>query len=271
MGVISMRDGDPEAAAGWFSRDAGSRDRGIETYLAALALPGLGAALLALGRRDEAAATLDQAVAVARRLAMPAPLAEALDGQAELAVDHADGFENSLDLAHRALAERADHGLRGYIADSLEAVARSGTLVNPTADDVRLLAAADAARRALGLPRGAHRQPMFEETVARLRTSLGEAFQEAWAEGSGLDLDEAVAYARRSRGARGRPATGWASLMPTELEVVHLVVAGLNNPEIGTRLFMSRGTVKTHLGHIFAKLDVSNRTELASVATGHGI
>jgi DNA-binding CsgD family transcriptional regulator len=34
---------------------------------------------------------------------------------------------------------------------------------------------------------------------------------------------------------------------------------------------MSRGTVKTHLGHIFAKLDVSNRTELASVATTHGL
>jgi DNA-binding CsgD family transcriptional regulator len=71
---------------------------------------------------------------------------------------------------------------------------------------------------------------------------------------------------RRSRGARKRPATGWNSLTPTELEVVQLVVGGLNNVEVGARLFMSRGTVKTHLSHVYTKLGVSNRTELATVA-----
>ncbi|MFC5263648.1 LuxR C-terminal-related transcriptional regulator [Kribbella qitaiheensis] len=81
-----------------------------------------------------------------------------------------------------------------------------------------------------------------------------------------LDLDEAVAYARRTRGARGRPSTGWASLTPTERDVVAAAVEGLNNPEIGARLFMSRGTVKTHLAHIYAKLGVANRTELAALA-----
>jgi DNA-binding NarL/FixJ family response regulator len=45
------------------------------------------------------------------------------------------------------------------------------------------------------------------------------------------------------------------------------VVDGLSNPEIGSRLFMSRGTVKTHLSHIYAKLGVANRTELATLAT----
>ena len=78
-----------------------------------------------------------------------------------------------------------------------------------------------------------------------------------------------MAYARRTRGTRGRPTTGWASLTPTELEVVRLVADGRTNPEIGVRLFMSRGTVKTHLNHVFTKLDVSNRTELATLATRH--
>ena len=32
---------------------------------------------------------------------------------------------------------------------------------------------------------------------------------------------------------------------------------------------MSRATVKTHLSHVFAKLDVANRTELATFAAGH--
>jgi len=81
-----------------------------------------------------------------------------------------------------------------------------------------------------------------------------------------MRLDEAVAYVRRSRGTRRRPTVGWASLTPTELDVVRCVVDGLNNPEIGSRLFMSRGTVKTHLSHVFAKLGVTNRTELAMFA-----
>jgi DNA-binding CsgD family transcriptional regulator len=47
---------------------------------------------------------------------------------------------------------------------------------------------------------------------------------------------------------------------------VRLAAEGLTNPEIGQRLFMSRGTVKTHLAHVFAKVGVANRTELATMA-----
>jgi DNA-binding NarL/FixJ family response regulator len=48
-----------------------------------------------------------------------------------------------------------------------------------------------------------------------------------------------------------------------------LIAEGLSNPEIGARLFISRATVKTHLSHIYTKLDITNRTELASLATTH--
>jgi DNA-binding NarL/FixJ family response regulator len=44
------------------------------------------------------------------------------------------------------------------------------------------------------------------------------------------------------------------------------VVEGLTNPEIGARLFISRTTVKTHLSHVYNKLGVANRTELATFA-----
>jgi DNA-binding NarL/FixJ family response regulator len=107
----------------------------------------------------------------------------------------------------------------------------------------------------------------YTVAVNRLRATLGErVVDQAWAEGAELSLEQAVAYMRRRRGARKRPSTGWNSLTPTELQVVQLVVDGLNNLDVGARLFMSRGTVKTHLSHVYTKLGVSNRTELATVA-----
>lgn len=56
-----------------------------------------------------------------------------------------------------------------------------------------------------------------------------------------------------------------------ELDVVRLVTEGLTNLQIGERLFVSRGTVKTHLAHVFAKLGISTRAELATEATRRGI
>ncbi len=86
------------------------------------------------------------------------------------------------------------------------------------------------------------------------------------AKGRELDLARAISYAQRARGPRRRPDSGWASLTPTEQSVVALAVQGLSNPEIATRLFISRGTVKTHVAHVYGKVQVANRTELARLA-----
>ena len=69
---------------------------------------------------------------------------------------------------------------------------------------------------------------------------------------------------RGRRGSRKRPALGWQSLTPTEQSIVDLVAEGLSNPQIGDRLYVSRRTVQTHLSHVFAKLAISSRTQLAA-------
>ncbi len=48
--------------------------------------------------------------------------------------------------------------------------------------------------------------------------------------------------------------------------MVRLVGEHLSNPEVAARLFVSRATVKTHLVHIFTKLGIDSRSELAAAA-----
>jgi len=67
------------------------------------------------------------------------------------------------------------------------------------------------------------------------------------------------------RGSRRRPAHGWESLTATERAVSRLVAEGLTNGAVAKRLYISPHTVNTHLRHVFAKLDVSNRVALAAV------
>jgi predicted ATPase/DNA-binding CsgD family transcriptional regulator len=269
MAELELRRGRLDETITWLRRAARSTDRGVATWIAGQALPGLGAALIAAGRPEEAAPVLDTAVAVAHRLGLPGPLAEAYAAQAELAPD---GPVPAIERHHEALTLRCDHGLRTAQPDSLEALVRHRAASQPGPDDVRVLHAADSARAAMGLTRPPHRQRLFESTAAGLRDALGgPPYDLAAAEGARLTLAEAVGYARRARGRRGRPAAGWSSLTPTELEVVRLVAGGLSNPEIGARLFMSRGTVKTHLSHVFAKLHTANRTELAAAAIDRGL
>ena len=52
-------------------------------------------------------------------------------------------------------------------------------------------------------------------------------------------------------------------MTPRQKEIAELVARGLTNSEIATALAVSPNTVKKHLKHLFALLDLSNRTELA--------
>ena len=170
--------------------------------------------------------------------------------------------------------------------DALELVVRlGGDLVVPFALDcladvaaksdnhlpaARLFAAADAARKHMSLVRFKVLDDGDESTIAAVRDALGENdFDSAWAEGAALSIEEATAYALRGRGERKRATTGWGSLTRAELEVVKLVSEGMGNKEVAARLFVSPRTVQAHLTHVYTKLGLTSRVQLAQEAARH--
>lgn len=61
------------------------------------------------------------------------------------------------------------------------------------------------------------------------------------------------------------PENALAVLTERERQIMRLVSGGLSNKEIGRRLNIADGTIKVHLHHIFQKLEIGNRTELAAL------
>ena len=134
----------------------------------------------------------------------------------------------------------------------------------------RLLGAAEAAR-AEGHPRSESASLQCESDLAVIRQGLSvEELEAAWREGAALSLDEAAAQASKGQTRRGRCANGWASLTDTEQQLAELVAERLTNPEIAERLFISLSTVKTHLSHIYSKLGMTSRKQLAAEVRRRG-
>ena len=73
---------------------------------------------------------------------------------------------------------------------------------------------------------------------------------------------------QQMRQAKANPAAKFG-LTARELDIIRSVVSGRTNREVAQQLRISEDTVKNHLTNIFNKLGVSNRVELALLATHH--
>jgi predicted ATPase/DNA-binding CsgD family transcriptional regulator len=225
----------------------------------------LGRILLTLGDVDDAADCFAAALDVSDRdgptpfqswwhlglgeveLARGDPAAAATRARAALAAAETIGNRRDAARARMMLGLAALAGLEpdvavAYLTDAL-------TVQREIEDD-------SGARRSLQALRAAFAASGQHERAERIDAALAR---------SGDGVQEAAALALRGRGARRRDgAHGWAGLTGAEAEVAELAAAGVSNPEIATRLYMSRSTVKTHLSRVYIKLSVGNRTELAA-------
>jgi DNA-binding NarL/FixJ family response regulator len=106
-----------------------------------------------------------------------------------------------------------------------------------------------------------------EELIRSVRTV---ADGDAW-------IDPAVtervlaAYRSSAPDQNGAAAGRIAELTPRERDVLRLVGRGASNAEIAESLFVSEATVKSHIGHIFTKLDLRDRAAAIVFAFDHGL
>lgn len=183
--------------------------------------------------------------------------------RARVAIAHGDPHRAERGL-HEALAIAAETKTQTGIAEVFECLAAMACSTDSHREAARLFGAAYGIRQRIGAVRFRFHDAAYEASVATLRNAMeANDFEQAWAEGAMLSTDEAIAYAQRGRGERKRPSKGWASLTPTELDVVRLVRDGMGNKDIAARLFVSPRTVQTHLTHVYTKLGLTSRVQLA--------
>ncbi|MGW1014574.1 LuxR C-terminal-related transcriptional regulator [Streptomyces termitum] len=181
----------------------------------------------AVGRTEAARAAAGQARALAARTGLAGPRVRAL----LLTAAVADGPAEALAAAEEALASAA---ARGHAADEGRArlaLARARLGLGETEQAARHLTAAGHAAAACG--------------AARLAREVAAATEEA-------------AAARA-------PAEEAHMLSQREYEISQLVSQGCTNRQIARTLGVSHKTVETHLGRIFAKLEISSRAEIANM------
>lgn len=265
LAFAALADGDVETATAACDT-ARQRLDGWAWLATTVTKPG---AQVALARGDLALARrlVDEDVAAARGWFV----AHALTARTRVSMAEGELGQAERD-AHDALARAGETRALLFVPDLLECLARLAGGAGDHLQAARLFGAAHGVRERTGIVRFRVYDAEYATWVEMTREALAkEEFDAAWNAGAAMSTDEAIAYARRGRGERKRPPSGWDSLTPTERDVVRLVSEGLGNKDIGTRLFISPRTVQTHLTHVYAKVGLTSRMQLAQEAARRSV
>jgi DNA-binding CsgD family transcriptional regulator len=232
LAIFAMAEGNPEAARGWLR---GLADPDGRAFLPRFPLDIADEVLLArIARATQDDALGQLALSTSRRRAELNPGVHSIAATAS----HVRGLleRNQADLREAVdLFERAPRPLE--LASALEDLGAGLTATDR-----------DAAIDVLGRTLALYTEVGATWDARRVRSRLRE-------------------LGVRRRLVTAEPETsGWAALTTSELTVARLVAEGLTNREVAERLFVSPHTVNSHLRHVFSKLGINSRVELARLA-----
>jgi DNA-binding CsgD family transcriptional regulator/tetratricopeptide (TPR) repeat protein len=260
-----------------------------EAWLA-YALSDVGTQHLEAGDRAKGQAWIEEGLALHRKRGNKQGIGNKLSDLGRLSHDADDikaAASNYAESLHWLLAG----GDVWYLASPIEGLADIALDIGAAPAAARLLGAAAALRERSGGTVWPDERARLERTMSLVRVALDdERYTREVAAGRSLSLTEVVAEATAVANAASRPGSApltgstaapapdaapdvgnEAGLSPRELDVLRLLVSGKSNPEIADELFIGRGTVKTHVGNILAKLDARSRTEAAAIAHRRGL
>jgi DNA-binding CsgD family transcriptional regulator len=247
-------------------RDAQARGEGIGLAISAYARAVL---CNGLGLYEEALAAAVAASEHREVVAENWGLSELIEpatrcGRTDLAIDAMDRLAAKAQATRTAWALGIEARARALLADGDDAQRWFGRAIEQLGrTGVRAELARTHLLRGEQLRRDSRRlDARAELNVAHeLFASMG---MEAFAERAGREL-AATGEKTRRRIARARD-----DLTPHELQIAQLARDGLSNADIGARLFLSRRTVEWHLRHVFSKLGIRSRHQLASALQAPG-
>jgi predicted ATPase/DNA-binding CsgD family transcriptional regulator len=191
-------------------------------------------------------------------------LIDALCMRGHLELDRARAREGQADFAEAARLAEAS-GERIALVSALEGVARALANSRP-AGAVRLLALCGAMRKALGCAARPSEERRTAAWLAQARAALGPRGFAAACSAAPGGQPEAVRLARQLTSGdwiSNSTAPYQGPLTPREVEVAGRLGLGLSNNLIAEQLGVSVGTVRSHVDHIFVKLGLHSRAQVA--------
>jgi predicted ATPase/DNA-binding CsgD family transcriptional regulator len=239
----------------------------------AVALANLGSVAVRLGDLDRATSLLDEGLHMFAQDRDTQGMAPTTLGLGEIAYLR-DDLARAGALMREALG--LAHSVRtvGQVSLCLEALALVAVRERRLARATRLLGASAEMRIEIGEPLPAYERSVVEGMLAASRAGLGDAaFAAAWRAGQAASFDEIVDFALGEPGLPGRPGPDdlGTRLSSRECEVARLIATGLTNRHIADHLVVSERTVDAHCRHIFDKLGVSSRAQVAAWAVASGL
>ncbi|HJQ30342.1 MAG TPA: LuxR C-terminal-related transcriptional regulator, partial [Rubrobacter sp.] len=237
----------------------------------ALLIPGLTA--VAGGDQERAVALHEESLALARKAGDDVAMALSL-GMGVFAYLGQGDNRRAKALCQQSLALPPQPRVLNATAFQLHASAALAGSQGLPVRSARLWGAAESLRETIGATLSPVEQRVHKPYVEAARQELGEvAWEEAWAEGKAMTVEEAEEYALAEREVRARPRRVpkyiQASRQPEDgltgrqQEVAHLVARGLTNRQIASELTISENTVANHVASIARKLDVPSRSRIA--------